>query len=92
MIPTIYTCLTNHMGSIPCHITALVISSLNGGCTHTQTHAHTGICKEISLRNQASAGPLPVCTWFNDDVKILVDYLKKMKLSNYKLFLHQNVQ
>ena len=32
------TCLAKYMGSLSCHITALVITSLRGGHTHTDTH------------------------------------------------------
>ena len=46
MIPTILpyngysTCLNNHMGSILCYITPLIINNLGGGHTHTLTHAY----------------------------------------------------
>ena len=42
--------VTNHMGSISCHITPLVINSLGGGHTHILTFADKAI-----LRNQAGA-------------------------------------
>ena len=58
------TCLANRMGSISCHITPLVINSLGGGHTHTNTH--TDVRTETILRNQASAGLWPVRFWFKN--------------------------
>ena len=43
------TCLTNHIGSISCHIIPLVITSLGG--RDTQTHIAT-ICTGSILRNK----------------------------------------
>ena len=43
------TCLTNHMGSISCQITPLVINSL--GWTHIHTHA----CTHTHVRTHAHA-------------------------------------
>ena len=50
-------CLTNHMGSISCHVTLLVNSSLAGRHTHTNTHTDHLQTKAI-LRNQVHAGLL----------------------------------
>ena len=69
----------------------LVITGLKGRRTHTQKDSHTDVCTETILRNHVCASLWLVCMWFND-VKIFVDYLKKMKLSNYKLFSHENIQ
>ena len=78
MVPYIShrTYLTNHMGSISHHITPLVINSLGGRHTHTQTHTrkhthantHTRILSrtEAILKNQAHAGLWPACTWFKN--------------------------
>ena len=38
------------------HNMPLVINSLGGGHTHTNTHMHTDICTETHLRNQVPAG------------------------------------
>ena len=35
------TAITNHIGFISCHIKPLVIDSLGGRDTHTNTHIHT---------------------------------------------------
>ena len=59
-------CLTNHMGSISCHITPLVINSL-GANTQTHKHAYTHIqtsAQKHILRKQASARHRPAHTWF----------------------------
>ena len=40
------------MESISCHITPLVINSLEGGYTHKHTCTHTNIHTETILRNQ----------------------------------------
>ena len=46
----------------------LVINSLGGWWTHTNTHmqtrTYTDICTETILRNQAHAFHRPACTWF----------------------------
>ena len=63
MIPTILpyngyrTCLNNHMGSILCYITPLIINNLGGGHTHTKhthTHSrmHTDVRTKAILKNQ----------------------------------------
>ena len=52
------------MGSISCHIMPLVINSLRG--RHTYTNTHTDVCTETILRNQGHAGLWPACTWFKN--------------------------
>ena len=56
------------MGSISRHITPLVINSLGGGHTHTQTHTHTDVRTETISRNQARAGLRPARAWFNNRI------------------------
>jgi len=54
------TCLTNHKSSISHHITPLVINSLGGKRTHTQTYSHCGQ-KQFQ---ETSCGPARV--WFKN--------------------------
>ena len=42
----------------------LVINSLGGG--HTDTNTHTDVRTETILRNQACAGLWPARAWFNN--------------------------
>ena len=60
------TCLANHTRSISHHITPLVIHSLGGGHTDTQTHTHAYIRTEVISINQARAGLRPARAWFKN--------------------------
>ena len=55
------------MGSISHHIMPLVINSLGGGYTHTNTHInmHTDVHTGTILRNQVSTGLWLTHAWFN---------------------------
>ena len=57
------------MGSISCHIMPIVINSLGGGHTHTQTHILT-ICTGSILRNQVRANLWPAHVWFKNNFRI----------------------
>ena len=48
------------MGSISHHITPIVINSLKGGHTHTNTHAYRRSRTEAILRNQARTSLQPM--------------------------------
>ena len=73
-IKAIELILTNHMGSISRHIMPLVINSLRGRHTHTQTntHAYRHSRTEAILRNQVHAGRRPALAWFKNDVCMYV--------------------
>ena len=51
--------LANHIGSISCHITPLVINSLGGGHTHTHTNMHTDICRQSNSKKPGMRQPQP---------------------------------
>ena len=58
------TCLTNRIGFISCHITSLVINSLRGRHTYTQTRTHIDFRTETIIKNQTRVGLWPVHAWF----------------------------
>ena len=58
-----WTCLTNHIGSILCHIMPLV-NSLRG------RHTHTDVCTGTILRETRCAGLRSVHAWFNNIKKL----------------------
>ena len=49
------------------HIMPLVLNSLGGGHTHTNTH--TDVRTETILRNQARASHRPVRAWFKNKLE-----------------------
>ena len=74
------THVTNHIGSISCHIIPLVIHSVGGGHTHTHTIKHTYIQTFADRSNSKKPGVWrPSCTWFKNVPKYL-SYLSKMCL------------
>ena len=63
--------LANHMESISCHITPLVINSLWGRHTCTRKHTHTQAYRhsrtEAILRNQVCTSHRPAHAWINTE-------------------------
>ena len=75
------TCLTNHMGCISRHITTLVINSLEGGDTHTQTY-------RCPHRNSFKRSRKPTCGWCTPGLKISLLIYSGITCTHVHIFDH----